>query len=347
MAVMSHRERQLATIRHQQTDRISVDVISIETIPEIAAYLSIDAAMVYTRLGIDGRMVSAEYLRNNGHEVSGSDFTEWGTINSGDYGTARSAPLAGAVSVQDIERYPFWPDPSQRDYAAAATNAATLARQYATRGPVWTPLFCQLCDLMGMEKAMVKMHMQPALFAAALERIYHIVFDYSRCLMETCGDALDIYCIGDDFATQRGMMISPEAWRRWLKPYYAQLFALAKTQGKLVWFHSCGDITPVLPDLIDIGVDVWETVQLHTLPISPKQLKQEYGSHLTFFGGINTQQLPFSTHAQVAEETRSCIEIFGKGGGYICGPDHHIKPDVPARNTITLFDTATSMTGAW
>jgi uroporphyrinogen decarboxylase len=117
---------------------------------------------------------------------------------------------------------------------------------------------------------------------------------------------------------------------------------MAKSRGKHVWFHSCGDITSVLPDLIDIGMDVWETVQLHALPMSAEQLKRNYGKDITFFGGINTQRLPFVTPEQVRAEVIAAIDVLGKGGGYICGPDHHVKPDVSAANTVALFNTAVS-----
>ena len=96
----------------------------------------------------------------------------------------------------------------------------------------------------------------------------------------------------------------------------------------------------MLPDLIEIGMDVWETVQLHALPMTPDKLKQQYGRHITFFGGVNTQSLPFQTPDNVADEVRRCIDALGRGGGYICGPDHHIKPDVPAANALALFDAA-------
>ncbi len=108
-----------------------------------------------------------------------------------------------------------------------------------------------------------------------------------------------------------------------------------------MWFHSCGDVTAILPDLVDIGVDVWETVQLHALPISAVHLKREYGRHIAFFGGVNTQRLPWASPADVAGEVQRCIETLGEGGGYICGPDHHVKPDVSAAATLALFDTAT------
>lgn len=107
--------------------------------------------------------------------------------------------------------------------------------------------------------------------------------------------------------------------------------------------HSVPDRIPVDAICIEdcnIGMDVWETVQLHALPMPPAELKRQYGKHITFFGGVNTQNLPFATPQQVADEVNRCIDLLGEGGGYICGPDHHIKPDVPAANVVALFDTA-------
>lgn len=180
----------------------------------------------------------------------------------------------------------------------------------------------------------------PDVFEAVLEKAFAHTYQFCELLLSACGYNMPIFCLGDDFATQKGIMIPPEHWRKFLKSRYAKLFELGKKKGKYVWFHSCGDITAVLPDLIDIGMDVWETVQLHTLPMSPKKLKEEYGKHITFFGGINTQRLPFIKPDEVREEVLRCIDILGKNGGYICGPDHHIKPDVSAENTVILFDTA-------
>ena len=337
---MTPRERQLAAIRHEVPDRIPVDAINIETEPEIAEHLNIKPDAVRDRLGIDGRIVGAGYTGVVREPVDGVGVSEWGTLNTGDYGTGREAPLAGAATVAQIERH-AWPDPDHYDYTSAAETARSLSR-YAVRGPYWHPLFCGVCDLFGMETAMMHLVAQPVLFEAALDRIFEITFDYCRRLLDACGDAMPILCLGDDFATQRGLMISPAQWRRFLKPRFARLFALGRESGRHVWFHSCGDITSILPDLIDVGMDVWETVQLHTLPIPAAKLKSEFGRDIAFFGGINTQHLPYATPDAVRDETRHCIEMLGEGGGYICGPDHHIKPDVPAANTVALFDTATA-----
>ncbi len=264
---MIPRERVLAAIRHQLADRVPTDAIAVENQAEIAAYLGIPLDAVPDRLGLDGRILSAPYTGPLPPDRDGVRTTEWGTPDTGDYGTARFNPLAGAESVADVERYP-WPDPSQYDYHAAAQAAQPLGDTYAVRGPYWQPLFCRACDLFGMEVAMMKMLREPAQFEAALEGAFQFTYAFCERLLSACGDAMPILCLGDDFATQRGMMISPDAWRRHLKPRLARLFALGKHHGKFVWFHSCGDVTAILPDLIDIGVDVWETVQLHTLPIT-------------------------------------------------------------------------------
>jgi uroporphyrinogen decarboxylase len=341
---MIARERQLATIRHELTDRVSVDAIHVENQAEVACLLGIEQPAVLPRLGLDGRIVSAAYRGTLLPQQEPYAISKWGTPNTGDYGTARVYPLTPTTSLAEVERYP-WPDAAQYDYAEAAQVAADLAREYAVRGPYWKPLFCQVCDLLGMEEAMFKMRAEPTVFEAILERVCDHTIAFCQRLLAACGDALPILCLGDDFATQRGLMISPSLWRVFLKPRYARLFALGKSAGKFVWFHSCGDITAVLPDLIEIGMDVWETVQLHALPLSPETLKREFGRHLTFFGGVNTQRLPFISPAEVRAEVTHCIEVLGKGGGYICGPDHHIKPDVSPQNTLALFDTARAFRG--
>jgi len=338
---MNSRERQLATISHEFTDRISVDAICVENQAEIAKYLNIDPATVLDRLGIDGRILSAPYTGKVREPENGFYFTEWGTPSTGDYSIYRMNPLENVETVSEVEKYP-WPDPTQYDFVSAGQWAITLSEKYAVRGPYWKPLFSQACDLLGIEEALVKMAIQPAVFEAVLDKVFEHLAEFSKQLLSACGNAMPIYCLGDDFATQRGIMMNPDLWRRFLKPRYAKLFEIGKSMGKFVWFHSCGDITAVLPDLIDVGIDVWETVQLHTLPISAEKLKQEYGKHITFFGGINTQHLPYATPEEVRTEVLRCIDILGKDGGYICGPDHHIKPDVSVENTVMLFDTATS-----
>ena len=339
---MTHRERQLAAIRHEETDHVSIDAVGFEILQQMAGFLGIPENEVLTKLDFDGRVIPLNLLPYSGPKPvinSELDVTEWGTLRSGDYGMHMPRPLAGVTTVTEIEKY-NWPDSKFYGYDYALEMSKGFGGKYALRGPSWMPLFCRTCDLFGIEEALVNMLTEPELYEAALERIFNVVYETCGRLLDTCGEYMDIFYVADDFATQRGMMMSPEDWRKYFKPLYAKLFALGKKHGKFVWFHSCGDITDVLPDLIDIGMDVWETVQLHTLPITPEKLKQEFGRHITFFGAVNTQRLPFMTSSEITQQVRYCIDVLGKGGGYICGGDHHIREDVSPEKVITLYETA-------
>ena len=117
--------------------------------------------------------------------------------------------------------------------------------------------------------------------------------------------------------------------------------ALAKSYGMKMWFHCCGTFRPVMADLIDMGMDVWETVQVHLPGNEPEVLKREYGRDITFYGGINSQQtLPFASTEEVRAEVRERIRVLGQGGGYILGGDHTILPDVPIDNVLAMLDEA-------
>jgi len=346
---MTSRERMLAAIRHEAPDRIPLAILEIEDVHKFARWYGIEHADdgydighydgVYVQLGIDGFRSAVVHRGDKGIAPNGEPLNEWGAVAKKDYGTKHWYPLAEAESVAAVEAHP-WPDVDSFDFDTPARTAIEHGETFALRGPYWWPLLCRAFDLMGMERVMVQMALQPAAFEAILDRAFEITAAVCERLLDVCGDGLPILRLGDDFATQRGLLISPEHWRCFLKPLYAKLFDIGKRRGKYVWFHSCGDITEVLPDLIDIGMDVWETVQLHTLPMSPRELTKEYGRHVTFFGAVNTQRLPFARPDETKAEVAHCIEALGHGGGYICGPDHGIRADVPYENIVALYEAA-------
>ncbi len=296
------------------------------------------SGLAWTAAGVAAVRYTGELQVRNGRAL-----TPWGAEDPDDYGTSHFYPLAAATTAEEVERY-AWPDANLFDFDELRQSLQDWSGEYALRGPYWisAPLFATTCNLMGIEEALVKMLSEPAVFEACVEQVFHFSSTYLERFIAAVGPKLDILYLADDFASQRGLMMAPRLWRGLLKPRYAQLFAIGQRLGLPIWFHSCGDITAVLPDLIEIGMDVWETVQLHTLPMPAEKLKKEYGRHITFFGGVNTQALPFQSPREVAEEVRRCIDVLGQGGGYICGPDHHIKPDVPAANAVALFEAAGS-----
>ena len=240
-----------------------------------------------------------------------------------------------------MERHP-WPKPEDVDYGELLRRLEGVDPRYATILSLgWQPVFCTLLDLFGMEQAMVMMHQEPQVVEATIAHIEGFLLQELRLALEACSGLAQFCWCGDDFSTQRGLMVSPAAWRHFLKPVYRRMFALIKSFGLKVWFHSCGTFRPVLPDLVDMGMDVWETVQVHLDGNDPAELKREFGRHITFFGAICCQHtLPFGTPEEVRREVRERVKVLGKGGGYICGPDHSVQKNMPAENLVALFDEA-------
>lgn len=143
--------------------------------------------------------------------------------------------------------------------------------------------------------------------------------------------------LGDDYGQQSGMMMSPDVWRKFIKPQLARMFDKIKANGKSVCLHSCGDITLVLPDLIEIGLDIYQTVQPEIYDL--KNLKKEFGKDLTFYGAISTQRdLPFKNPKEIKEIIRNTIEILGESGGYIAAPTHRVTSDTPVENVIAMIE---------
>ena len=148
---------------------------------------------------------------------------------------------------------------------------------------------------------------------------------------------IDGFFFGDDYGQQRGLLMSPAAWRKFFKPRLKIMFEKAKLAGKSVALHSCGDLSDILGDLIDIGLDVYQTVQPEIYGL--KEIKERFGAHLTFWGGISTQKtLPYVTPEEVKKTARETIKILGKGGGYIAAPTHQVPSDVPVENVLALLE---------
>lgn len=361
------RERILKAINHTQPEITPVHIMGFEGVERWLEHFGVkDDASLREKLDLDLQFGRAAYTGGNGRQ----GLTVWGTkpTVAGYLGTGYSKVigdyrLASAKSVADIQRF-AWPDPDDFDYEIARTQLSAIkerarvvgvryaitpqgmkAEQAQSRG-LWLPLICSLFELFGFEDTLMKLYSEPKLIEAAVAHLDAFMVEFSRRLVKATRGAADIFWFGDDFATAQGIMISPEHWRKYLKPTYKRLFALAKNADMKVWFHCCGTFRPVLPDLIDIGMDVWETVQVHLPGNEPEVLKREYGKDITFFGAVNSQRtLPFGTEADVRAEVRERIRVLGKGGGYICGSDHTILPDVPMANVFAMIDEARKYRG--
>jgi uroporphyrinogen decarboxylase len=336
---MNARERVLAALSKKQPDRLPAFCGRIDDLSYWLEHFNVKSERELRALwGLDCQKMSYgdAFRLQPGKTVWGCD-DDW----DAGYSSEKQAPLANAESVAEVERH-AWPTIDQVEFDNISRAIAQMDPARARIGSIgFQAVFCTLCDLFGMEGTMVNMHVNGGLIEAAVERIGDFLYETIDRILNENAQNIDFFWWGDDFSTQRGMMIAPETWRRFLKPTYLKIFRLIKSHGVLVWFHSCGSFAPVIGELVDGGMDVWETVQAHLDGNEPASLKEKYGKDLAFFGAINCQNtLPFGTPEDVRKEVRERFRVLGRDGGYIVGPDHSLQKNMPWQNIEALFDEA-------
>jgi uroporphyrinogen decarboxylase len=193
-------------------------------------------------------------------------------------------------------------------------------------------------DLRGFDRLLLDFAENNPIAAALIEKITDIrVFQALKLIRS----GVDILRLGDDVGMQTGMIISVEMWRKWLKPGLKKVIEKSKSinEDVLIFYHSDGSIEPIIPELIDIGIDILNPVQPECM--DPVKLKKEYGSSLSFWGTIGTQRLmPFGSSENVKDEIKRMKETVGKGGGLLLAPTHILEPEVPWKNILAFFEAA-------
>jgi uroporphyrinogen decarboxylase len=297
-------------------------------------------------LGEDMLLTSVGWANSyyqEGYEKGGAYTDEWGITwqsvpystpyGVGHYTETVARPLADDAAIESYRP----PDPHRPElYRDAEWTIQTFKDEYWIVGVTVTTIFETAWALRGYDRLMMDFVTDPVL----AERILEIPFRYhltaARKLTEL---GVDMIWIGDDVGAQRAMLISPRHWRHFLKPRLAEFIAEIKTINPQlkVAYHSDGTIYPIIPELIEIGVDVLNPIQPACM--DPARLKKEYGDRLCFWGTIDEQHtLPFGTPADVAAEVRARLETIGQGGGLIIGPTHHVQLDTPMENFWTMIN---------
>ncbi len=234
------------------------------------------------------------------------------------------------VSGQNIASFAF-PDESQTGYFEKY-NGYTATGQYNV-AQFSHVLFERGWMLYGMENLLADMLLAPQTVHTLLDRI----LEYFLGLLERVKtyDFIDCCYFGDDWGQQRGLIMGPDMWRKFFKPRLKTLFDAVKAMNKTVYIHTCGDIREIMPDIIELGVDIYDPFQPEVCDIAA--LKREYGKDITFLGGISLQNvLPFGTRAEVREEVNKRLDM-ARSGGYIVGPSHAVTKDVPSENMAEMI----------
>jgi uroporphyrinogen decarboxylase len=308
---------------------------------------------VLERLHIDTRAVGGGMPdHSQAKELSDSRFMdEWGivyrpAVSDGQllYFDIVSSPLFEGT-LEELERHD-WPDPEDpgrtRGLRERASHMNNQDRYLLVGHNGDTSIFENARDVRGMAKFMMDLVRNKEYAHALLGKITDIQCAKMERYLEALGDFLDVVCIGDDLCGQDRPLISQNTYREMIRPYYKRYFETIKqnTQAKL-HMHSCGTVQHFLDDLIELGIDIINPVQVSAHGMDPPVLKQRFGNRLTFWGAIDTQHLlPHGTTDEVRKSVRQTMSILGEGGGYVLSAVHNIQADVPLENIVAMFDEA-------
>lgn len=374
---MTSRERVLTAINHEQPDRVPLVIgvsnatgIKMKPYKEIKDIIGVQAADEYMydwpelgtakideatmcRLHSDVRGVldlepEAVRKRNAERDPHSDYINSWGSgqteITPGDWFPSVH-PLAHARTAEDLDSYQGWPDMSDPTRVAHVRETARrLAEQnqFAILATPWLLFpFERAHAMQGLEAFLLNMAKEQDFARAMLEKIAVYCKQLMGHFLQELGDNVDIIKIGDDLGTQESLMISPKMYREIIKPVHADLISFIKARTKAkVFFHSDGDVAPLIEDFIEIGVDILNPIQTSAGSMSDlPSIKKRFGNNIVFCGGIDSHRiLPYGSVEDVRQEVRRVIQILGPGGGCMIGAVHTVMDDIPAENVLALVD---------
>lgn len=324
---MNGKERFLATAERAQVDRPAswLGLPTEQALPGLFAHFGVASVDALKRvLGDDVHPVEVPFHRAPANHIAcafdfakradGASYQERTLTASGFF-----EDFSDPAGVEDFD----WPEPSAHMSLSACREAICAAPQEMTvMGVMWSAHFQDACAAFGMETAIVKMLTEPEMFRAVIDRIVGFYLKANEIFYEAGRGKLDAVLIGNDFGTQSGLMLSPELLRRFVFPGTRMLIGQAKSYGLKVVHHSCGGISAIAPDLIEMGVDVIHPIQALAAGMEPRRLKAEFGGRVAFCGGVDAQRLLVEgAPEEVAEKVFELREIFPTG--LIISPSQH------------------------
>ena len=376
---MTSRERVLSALNHSEPDRVPFDLgstqvsgihrVAYQRVRELAGLPPIEPGicdhiqglalpdqdfMERFRVDTRGIFVLNSHNHNVVQEDEGGHYTyhdEWGITHhrpkpDGLYFSVMQSPLPQrGLTPADMENH-SWPrvgDPMR------VAGLRALAQSYREAGYAvvvkdgFAGIFEFAQRIVGMENLLMMMAMRDPAADALFEKLLELKLAYWQTVLEELGDLVDVVTYADDYGTQTSQLISPDMFRKQLKPKLAVLFEALKRQAPQAkrFMHSCGNVLPLLPDFIELGVDILNPVQFTAKGMDLAGLKKDWGRDLCFWGGaVDTQGLlPSGTPDQVRDQVRRNLEILAPGGGYVFNTIHNVQADVPPQNFMAMWET--------
>ncbi|MBL8025540.1 MAG: hypothetical protein JNL74_03970 [Fibrobacteres bacterium] len=346
---MTHKERFLKSVNHQEGDRIPLCMdAEAEVWPLLARALGVKTKEeCYKALEIDEWMVDPNVIDPRRRKISDShEISQWGyskkkvQADFGSYWDICEPPLKDATTIADVEKH-NWPDPKLIKFDHYTEKFKEMGDRafiaHITHGAYFNSTYAR-----GQEQFLMDMALEPEFAKSIMDHCEEYIQGAIDNLLANAPVLPDVYYIADDFCSSNGPLFSPDMWRQWVKPYLTRMAAKVHAKGLKFMIHVCGSVRPFIPDLIEAGVDILEPVQTTAKGMALEGLKKDFGKDITFYGSIDTHHvLPKGTPLEVADEVKRTLDIMAPGGGFVLGPAHtYIQPDTPVENIIAMYRTA-------
>lgn len=367
---MNSRERVLAALDHKKTDRVPLDIGGINNstmhatiekelkkklglkdngtnIMAVNQGVVVPDESVLEHFGCDTRCVYMNEARPWRYDASKDVYYDQWNIGlkmnpDGFYYNNFEHPLAAAAEPSDLDAYEFF-EPNEEIVKGLEDRIAKFQGDYClVLEGFREPMFGLPSWLRGTENFYCDLVSEDGMADALLDKILSHYIKWTSYVLDRVGSKIDVLKVADDMGTQSSLLLSPDTYRKYIKPRQAALYGHMKKKcpkAKLL-LHACGAVRPILGDLIEIGVDAINPVQISAAGMEPRELKAEFGQKLTFWGGgVDTQHtLQFSTPAEVKREVRKNMAVFKENGGFVFTQVHNIMPGVPVDNVIAMYE---------
>lgn len=344
---MTSKQRVRAAIQHQAPDRVPCFMKCVQEAAErLRNHLKLDSYdRVLDHLSIDVRYVDAPYAGpelprivhadgsiETGHWLGHRTRKFWNGMEYNNHTTFN--PLAEMETVEELEAW-SWPNPDHFDYEHFKKNCALYPDRALCIG--WPGVYQVAGYLTGEEKLFIDMAADPEFAQRVFDKLVDFEVEYYGRLFDAAGGRLDMLCVCDDYGTQNSMLFGTGMWEQYFARNTRRLTDLCHQHNAFYVQHSCGAIRDIIPNLIECGVDVLDPIQ-KVAGMEPDGLKRDFGDHLCFHGGIDTQKLlPHGTPEEVQAEAEYFIDVLNRDGGYILGPSQAFEGDVPVENILALY----------
>ena len=341
---MKPRDRVLGSLAHGQFDRLPIKHLAVAEIDQ----------MLYRHFGVHEENALLDILGHDFREIRPrycgpalKDIdSEHGIISGVVVARAIQAerpgvelPLADITDVAQLDQFSY-PIYDWYDYNSVAEQCRAYDDYALQLGYCEGDFINGLSGLRGQELVLMDIASRDPVYVELVERRFVVVYEHLKRGLEAGGGRIDILHIGDDFGSQKGLLISPRSFEDLFAGKYAALCDLAHEHGARTMMHICGSVYDLIPRLIDIGLDILDVVQTNAAKMDLPVLKQRFGDRLGFAGTMCVQDiLPFSSPEVVRAEVKARLDLF-KDGGLVFGPSHQLQPDTPLENILAMYEEA-------